>query len=107
MEFKKFNEVAELVGIVAIVASLVFVGLQMQQSQKLALSDNYLQMVANQIAANEAIAAHPGVFLRGNAAENLNPDEMVIFEGQVGNFAAMSWHVTEWDREMGLSLIHI
>lgn len=101
MDFKKFNEIAELVGIVAIVASLVFVGLQMQQSYKLAVSDNFLQMVANQIAANEAIAEHPDVFLRGNAAEEMSPEEMAIFEGQVGNLATMNWHVTEWNREMG------
>lgn len=101
MEFKKFNEIAELVGIVAIVASLVFVGLQMQQSHKLALSDNYLQMVANVIAANEAIANHPDIFVQGNAAEELSPAEVAIFEGQVGNLASMTWHLVEWDREMG------
>ena len=39
MEFKKFNEIAELVGIVAIVASLVFVGLQMRQDHVIARSE--------------------------------------------------------------------
>ena len=38
-DFKKFNEIAELVGIVAIVASLVFVGMQMRQSQRIALAE--------------------------------------------------------------------
>ena len=101
MKFEKFNEIAELVGIVAIVASLVFVGLQMQQSHKIALSDNYLQKVANQIAANDAIAEHPDVFLRGNAGEDLSPEEMAIYTSQVGNLANITWHIIEVGREMG------
>ena len=101
MKFQRFNEIAELVGIVAIVASLVFVGMQMRQAQQIALSDNYLQMVANVVAINEAIAANPEIFIRGNAAEELSPEEMVIFEGQVGSLASSAWHVTEWDRTMG------
>lgn len=39
MEFRKFNEIAELVGIVAIVASLIFVGLQMRQDHMIARSE--------------------------------------------------------------------
>ena len=39
VKFEKFNEVAELVGIVAIVASLVFVGLQLRQDQVFARSE--------------------------------------------------------------------
>lgn len=101
MKFEKFNEIAELIGIVAIVASLVFVGFQMRQTHKIALSDNYLQMVANVIAANEAIAEYPDIFIQGNAAEELSPEERAVFEGQVGNLASMSWHTIEWDREMG------
>jgi hypothetical protein len=101
MSFKKFNEIAELLGIVAIVASLIFVGLQMQQSHKIAISDQYLQMVANQIAADDAIAAHADVFVRGNAGEELSPQEMAIFAGQVRNLADITWHMIEVDREMG------
>lgn len=36
MKFKEWNEIAELIGIAAIVASLVFVGLQMRQDHDLA-----------------------------------------------------------------------
>ena len=39
MKFAQWNEIAELVGIVAIVASLVFVGLQMRQDHVFARSD--------------------------------------------------------------------
>ena len=39
MNFKVWNEIAELVGIAAIVASLVFVGLQMRQDHVIARSE--------------------------------------------------------------------
>lgn len=39
MKFKVWNEIAELIGIAAIVASLVFVGLQMRQDHVIARSE--------------------------------------------------------------------
>lgn len=39
MKFREWNEIAELVGIIAIVASLVFVGLQMRQDHIIARSE--------------------------------------------------------------------
>ena len=41
-----WNEIAELIGIVAIVASLVFVGLQMKQSQDIAIGAQYHERAA-------------------------------------------------------------
>ena len=41
MKFKEWNEFAELVGIAAIVVSLVFVGFELRQSTAIAWSDAY------------------------------------------------------------------
>ena len=41
MKFKEWNEIAELVGIAAIVVSLVFVGYELRQSTAIARSDAY------------------------------------------------------------------
>ena len=41
MKFKEWNEIAELVGITAIVVSLVFVGYELRQSTAIARSDAY------------------------------------------------------------------
>ena len=43
---KNWKDIAELVGIAAIVASLVFVGLQMRQSHEIALSEAHQQRAA-------------------------------------------------------------
>ena len=49
VSFKKFNEVAELLGMVAIVASLVFVGLELRQSHQIAIAAEYQERVATVI----------------------------------------------------------
>ena len=41
MQFSKWKEIAELVGLGAIVASLVFLSLQLRQSQEIALATQY------------------------------------------------------------------
>lgn len=41
MKFSQWKDIAELVGLVAIVASLIFVGLQLKQSQDIALATQY------------------------------------------------------------------
>ena len=41
MKFAEWKEIAELIGLVAIIASLVFVGLQLKQSQEIALANQY------------------------------------------------------------------
>ena len=41
MDSAKLNEWIQVIGIFAIVASLIFVGLQMQQTHKIALADQY------------------------------------------------------------------
>ena len=41
MKFEDWKDTAELIGIVAIVASLVFVGLQLRQSHEIALATQY------------------------------------------------------------------
>ena len=41
MDLKKWKDIADLVGLAAIVASLIFVGLQMRQSHDIALASHY------------------------------------------------------------------
>ena len=41
MKFAEWKEVAELIGLIAIIASLIFVGLQLKQSQEIALANQY------------------------------------------------------------------
>lgn len=41
MNFSQWKDIAELIGLAAIIASLIFVGLQLKQSQEIALATQY------------------------------------------------------------------
>jgi hypothetical protein len=86
--------IAELIGIAAIVASLVFVGMQMEQSQKLAFAESALIMGANAIEQGSLQAEHIDVWNRGNADEELTDAEREIYRilfTQSQNQAFYNW----------------
>lgn len=84
MDFRKFNEVAELVGIVAIVASLVFVGLRLRQSQEIALADLKASFASASIEIASLIADNSEVWAKGIAGEVLDESD----DSVVHSFAA-------------------
>jgi len=103
MNFKKFNEIAELVGILAIVTSLVFVGLELRQSQNLAKAELMANYLANSTEKNSAIIAEPDIWVRGNAGEILTPAEQAVFEHQVLNEQDRAWFAVEQYKLIGYS----
>ena len=85
MKFERWNEIAELVGTVAVVASLIFVGLQLQQTgQQLEQAEDIATIemnsshVANVTDINSAIIQNMDIWLRGNAGEELSAAEQQI-----------------------------
>ncbi len=98
MNFKEWNEIAELVGIAAVVGSLIFVGLQMKQAQEIANAERRMMRVANQIEMNNAINENPDVWARGLSGEELSTSEAVIFENLLtnfSNFVHFNWHAAQ------------
>ena len=75
--------IAEFVGVAAIVASLIFVGLQMKQAEEIANAARRSSVVANTIELSNAINEYADLWLRGMAGEPLNDVESVIFENLV------------------------
>ena len=83
MKSNNWKDFAELIGIAAIVASLMFVGLQMRQAEVIAKSDMAASYLANRIEMHAAINEHPDIWVRGNRGEKLEEDESAIFSRQV------------------------
>jgi len=83
LKHRNIREIAELLGIAAIVASLVFVGLQLRQSDQMAKAEIEATygMMSIEIAA--LISDHSDVWSRGNAQEELNAADAVVFENLV------------------------
>lgn len=85
MKLFTWREIAEVIGITAIVASLVFVGLEMRQSRDIAIGEGNLANAAVQIERNNAISEYSDIWSRGNAGEPLSSNEVVIFQNLVKN----------------------
>ena len=90
MKSSNWKDVAELVGIAAIVASLLFVGLELRQSQAIALSEAYQQRAAIEISNASAIASVPGYLsglaklYDGGSSEDLTTVEYIAHEHYLG-----------------------
>ena len=80
MKRKNWKDIAELVGTLAIVASLIFVGLQLEQSQNIANADRLTARAANWIELHSLLADHGEVWSRGLAGSELTDSEALVFE---------------------------
>ena len=86
----KWKDMVEAVGIIAIVASLYFVGQQIQQSQTIAGNETSMQSLESTIAANSEINQHAEVWVRGLAGEELSGVDAMIFENLLVNINGTS-----------------
>jgi len=83
MKFKKWNQVAELVGITAIVVSLGFVGYELRQSTAIARSDAYSNFSSQffDLASNAALDERmSGLIFRVNQGalpEDFEPEDQI------------------------------
>ena len=93
----KWREIAESVGVAAILGSLIFVGLQMRQAQNIAILEVYSDLVSSTQARSELITIHSELIAKANGAEQLSDaetialDEFVTAMWQSEFFATSRW----------------
>ncbi len=80
MNWKTF---AEVVGIAAIVGSLVFVGMQLRQEQEIAIVDTYGPVVESNVAVLSLIGENPEIWEKGLLGDELSTSDEIIFSGMV------------------------
>ena len=78
-----WKTIAEFVGIAAIVASLIFVGMQLRQEQAIAIVDTYGSIVESNAAVLSLIADQPEVWEKGLLGEKLSTSDEIVFSGMV------------------------
>lgn len=83
MNSTNWKDIAELIGIAAIVASLVFVGLQMQQQQEIAITETRSSVTQSIGNLATVIEAAPDIWRKGLDGDDLNQDESVVFHAMV------------------------
>jgi len=91
LKFERWKEFFEAIGFIAIVASLVFVGMELRQSRAIAISEGNLANAQIQIERNNAISEYSIVWTKGNSGEPLAEHEAAIFENLVRNQAIHSF----------------
>ena len=79
MKNANWKDIAELIGISAIVASLVFVGLQIRQDRNVAQADAWLQHVETQVNLAQVIGEHADVWSKGLDGEKLSDADQMTF----------------------------
>jgi hypothetical protein len=82
---------AELVGITAIIASLVFVGLQLRQAQEIAKTELGMSLLASEVQIRNEMNERADIWNRGIAGEELSVDDRLIFNHLVHNLQAHSY----------------
>jgi hypothetical protein len=101
VSFKKFNEVAELLGMVAIVASLIFVGLQLRQSQRIALAEMEVANSSASIELASLLSDHAEVWVRGIAGDELEGSDAEVFKSIVITLADNAYSEQKQFRLLG------
>ncbi len=86
MKPASWREIAELTGIAAIVASLIFVGLELRQTREIAVSEAYQMRAAIEVANATATASMPGYLsglaklYEGGSSDDLTTEELIAQE---------------------------
>lgn len=83
MKNTDWKATAELIGIAAVVASLVFVGIQLRQEQEIAIVDTYGSVVESNVAVLSLIGENPDVWEKGLLGEELSSSDEIVFSTMV------------------------
>lgn len=75
----RWKDAVEIFGIVAIVASLIFVGLQIQQDQEIAIADAISLRVSASAELANLVQSNKDIWIRGLNGEELSAQDHVVF----------------------------
>ena len=81
------KDAVELIGIAAIVASLVFVGLQIRQEQEIAIVSTHGELSQSKIDLTFKIGEHMEIWKRGLNKDQLTEEELAVFTVQAAAVA--------------------
>ena len=83
MKSGDWKTIAEAIGIAAIVVSLVFVGIQLQQDRLLAQVSSFGSTIESANALAELVQSHSQLWVRGLNGEELTEAELAVFMSMI------------------------
>ena len=101
MTSSNWKDVAEVLGVVAIVLSLVFVGIQLQQDQEIAGAQAYIDAASQITELNQLISENKAIWVRGLDGEELSKEDEVVFQSIY--HALFVRKIAQWQRAIRLS----
>ena len=88
LEKLKWRYVLEAVGAISIVSSLIFVGLELRESQRSTVNARTVSRIDLGINVRDSISQYPDIWLRGNRGDDLSDTERVIYSNLIANWDA-------------------
>ena len=101
MESRNWKGIGEFVGMGAIVASLVFVGVQLKQDRDVALAESLQASEASFAGISAMIAEYADVWLKGRNNEELSEAESIVMRQLVSTLYRRSRNTAEMRRKLG------
>ncbi len=106
----KWKDVAELIGIGAIVVSLVFVGLQLRQEHDIARAQLILEYAATGLDYRIALAEYSDLIVKGNSGVQLDEVELhqlrLIIEAAQDRVFMQKIAIQPFDLQMSTTELH-
>ena len=96
MDSSRLNDWVQIFGIFALVASLIFVGLQLRQSQEIAEFEGFTAGANRNMTFQSLVVDHADIWLKGCLGEELQPEEQVKFAGMHRAYITNSF--AQWQR---------
>jgi hypothetical protein len=104
----KWKNLVEFLGAVSIVASLIFVGLQVRQSLQIGINETNLISLQSTISMRADINQNAATWAKGLSGDELNPVERVVFENLVTNVNDLAFFISiSQDQLIGTSKINV
>ena len=86
MHSERANLWLQLTGMTGIIASLIFVGLQLKQSQEIAIAETFLSILSSEIEVLNSTSENAEIWAKANSGAELTDAEAVVFANLVTSF---------------------
>lgn len=104
MTKRDWKYIAEIAGIVAIIASLLFVGFQLQQDRRIAMAQHEASLFQARHALNQTIIDNAQIWARGNSGEELSGEEAIVFRSIVDIAVGRAFSRAQSADELGAAM---
>ncbi len=103
MKSMSWKSMIESVGIAAIVASLIFVGLQLQQERRVASIEAGFNLVESYYEQQNGTIENAAIWAKGSAGEEeLSPTEAVIYDALIRKQWGHAFWTSQAMKQLGL-----